>query len=673
MLKDQAATLYNPHELSKERLIESFVVRTRVFKKLFQDIKNSKMNVPEPHFLIEGQRGSGKTTLLLRLSYEIENDPVLNAWLVPVVFKEEAYYGIFNLAQLWRTTAEILADKDETFLDLVEQMRQPSDEDEDDERLCFELLVNALENHDKKLILCIDNLGEMLQNFSDRESRRIREVLMTCPHLRIVGASSVILEAFFQYKHAFYEFFKPIQLEGLSRDETRMLLLQLAKASHEEETIQYIIANHPGRVESLRTLTGGVIRTIVLLFEIFTDDKDGNSMTDLERVLDGVTPLFKHRMDGLTPQQRPIINAIALNWDALSPAEIASKTHQDIEAVKTIIAVLEKVFIVQRVPTDTQQNLYYLRERFFNIWYLMRVASRRSQSKVIWLVRFLENWYGPEELEKRAKQHIRAVASGEFYPKAAYYLTEALARTGKLDIHTEHQMKTETRRLLLEKDERLAAELSPSDKELFEPAEAYYQNDEYEAAKELFLKIRNKNEYIYFQLGYAFTELQDYPKAEQYYLQAVEHGDTDAMHSLAWFYFERKQKRRDALKYAQRASKAEKSSNHAHTLACIYVWNEQIEDALRIAPVFMEDEAYYETSENDITLYLMLLLAKGQYGYVAEYFEKPELSLKDRLKPLYYALLRLSGNNDYNKMPPELSEPVSQIIERVKQMTVDYA
>ena len=46
-------------------------------------------------------------------------------------------------------------------------------------------------------------------------------------------------------------------------------------------------------------------------------------------------------------------------------------------------------------------NLYYLRERFFNIWYLMRNAPKRNQTKVIWLVRFLENWYDPAELVGR--------------------------------------------------------------------------------------------------------------------------------------------------------------------------------------------------------------------------------------------------------------------------------
>jgi hypothetical protein len=70
---------------------------------------------------------------------------------------------------------------------------------------------------------------------------------------------------------------------------------------------------------------------------------------------------------------------------------------------------------------------------------------------------------------------------------------------------------------------------------------------------------------------------------------------------------------------------------------------------------------------------LLLLLSKKQYADVAEYFEISHLNLKERLKPLYYALLFFLEDKDYHKLPPELSEPVNAIIERVNQMTVDYA
>ena len=675
MAKDRVANLYNPHEQSKEQLLAGFVARRKVFEKLFRDLKTSTMQYPEQHILIEGQRGSGKTTLLLRLNYAIENDEALNKWLIPIVFKEEAYYGISDLAQLWEATAQSLEEKNDAFAGLSAQMAEAYDDAQDYERLCFEKLVHALESHGQKLVLFIDNFGELLQGFDaldDKASHRFREVLMTCPHLRVVGATAVTLEASFRYGHAFYEFFKLVRLEGLDRDEMHTLLLELAKANDEEDTIQHILEHQPGRVESLRILTGGVIRTIVLLFEILTNDEDGTSMTDLEQILDRVTPLYKHRMDDLEPHQRAVINAIALNWDAISPDNIARKTRRNVDDITAVLGELEKVFLVQRAPVDTQQDLYYLRERFFNIWYLMRVAPKRGQIRVIWLVRFLENWYGPDELHSRAKQHIQAVTRGYFQPQAAYYLTEALARTGKLDMETEYQMKSVTRQLLLETDKGLAAELSQSDQELLDKSYEHHQNREYEKALDCLLSINNKNGHINFGIGISYNSLRNYQKAEQYYLKAVELSHAGTMHNLALLYFEQRLKKQEALHYAQRAVEAEKSSINAHTLACIYVWNDQIENAIQSAEAFMADETFHETFEQDTILYLMLLLAKQRYADVAAYFERKEINLQERLKPLYYAFLYLSEDQDYPKLPPELSEPVHDIIERVGQLAVDY-
>ena len=739
MIKNLVANLYNPHEQTKEELIKNFVVRHKIFNRLFRAIKCAEMRYPEQHFLIEGQRGMGKTTLLLRLSYEIENDNDLNTWLVPVVLKEEAYYGITRLFKLWETVAEMLADRDTAFAGLSAQMEKAYDENSDYERICFGLLVNALEKQGKKIILFIDNVGEMFKNFGDMESHRLREILMNCAQLRIVGATAVTLEASFRYEHAFYEFFRKETLGGLDKAETHNLLLQLAEINQTTNAIQNIIENQPGRVETLRILTGGVIRTVVLLFDIFVDNQNGNAISDLDGVLDRVTPLYKHRMDDLAPLQRDVVHTIALNWDAINPDEIAHKARLKKEAVSALIGELEKVFIIQRAATDTQTHLYSLSERFFNIWYLMRLAPKGSQTKVIWLVRFLESWYGKDELVQRAKKQIDVLSKGDYYPKGALVFTEALAGTAKLDMETEHELKSATRKFLAEKDKGLLAELSPSDKDLYEEGMRYYWNKKYEKAVKLFLQIKNQNEDVHFRLRYSFDELKqyekaekyylmavekenvgamfslgilyqyelkdyqkaekyflmavekeyvyamynlgylyayklkDYAQAEKYYLMAVEKGNVFAMNSLAWFYFEQKIKKEEALKYAIQAVEKDKSAFVAHTLACVYLWHNQIKQAIQIAKGFMYAAEAYEKFEDAVLLYLMLLIAKQQYQHTATYFEAPDLNLKDRFKPLYYALLYFTGDKDYAKRPPELAEPVNDIIEKIKQMAVDYA
>lgn len=805
MTKPLIANLYNPHEQSKEELIASFVVRQKTFHKLFQVIKRAKMQHPEQHFLIEGQRGMGKTTLLLRLSYEIENDNDLNTWLMPVVLKEEAYYHITHLFNLWEEVAKILANRNAVFASLYQQMDAVYDENRDYERLCFDLLIKALKTHAYKIILFLDNVGEMFKNFNELESHRLREILMTCPYLRIIGATAVTLEASFQYQHAFYEFFKKYRLANLDKTETHNLLLQLAKTYQAEKTIQTIIATQPGRVETLRILTGGVIRTVILLFEIFIDNQNGNAIKDLENILDRVTPLYKHRMDDLAPLQRDVVHSIALQWDAISPDSIAHQTRLKSAQVMTLLEQLEKVFIIQRVPTNTQTDLYYLSERFFNIWYLMRLAPKGSQSKVIWLVRFLESWYNQEELVQRAQKQIRVLKQGDYHPKGAFVFAEALARTGKLDMETEHELKNTTRKYLAETDKNLLAELSPSDKELFEEGMESYWDKEYENATKLLLQVKNQNEDIYLRLVSSFYELKQYDKAEQYYLKTVEKGDVgainalgvlyqnelnkyqkaeqyylmavakehvgamfnlgvlydevlkdyakaeqyylmavekgnvdamynlgllykndlenyqqaeqyylmakakkdvdainnlgvlyqdalkdypkakqcylmaiakgdvDAMHNLAVLYFEQKKYKQKALKLSKKAVNLKKEKLYIQILGIIYLWNNLIENSIQTICELLDDNTVVDEYAWYLNTYLMLLIAKQQYQHAMTYFETPDLNLTDRFKPLYYALLYFMGDNNYQKCPPELTDPVNDIIEKIKQMAVDYA
>ncbi|GAK53156.1 ATPase [Candidatus Moduliflexus flocculans] len=890
--KPSAANLYNPHEQSREQLIGRFVVRQNVFHEVFCMLKTTAMTPPVQHLLIEGQRGMGKTTLLLRLSYEVANDSDFASWLIPIVLKEEAYYGIRRLFNLWEKIAEELEQKQPEFAGLHQQMSAAYTESSSYETICFELLEHALETQSRKLILFIDNFGEFLRNFTLWEQLRFCQILGNSPLIRIVAASAVALEAFAREAEPLAPLFQRVQLEGLNREETHQLLLELGKGSEHESTIRHILNRQPGRVESLRLLTGGVIRTIVLLFEIFTDQEDSSTLADLDTVLDRVTPLYKSRMDDLTPLQREVVHTIALGWEAMSVEEIANKARLQVEEVVSVLQQLTHVFMMEQVSSDTKTPLYRLKERFFNVWYLMRLTSGTSQARVIWLVHFLENWYSPKELAQHVQRHIQAMSDGEYQAKAALYLTEAFARSGQLDMDTEHKMIAATRRLLEATDVPLATELSRSDKELLNEGDALYQQERFDDALAKYLQVKRKNANIQFRIGFAYmrtgryaeaeaallssmrgghadavlqlghlyakhlnipekavtyytkgvekgrpdamlhlgnlyhqafsafaqaeqyylmaikeaqvrakvlrsgsfslkglknylvtaikgdaedpersqfqdfsgtkddflelieqsereamfqlgnlyasdqkrltqaetyyamaadaghigamttfgefaqTVLKDMNKAEKYYLMAAERGDIPsmvnlallyhdvlknnaqaevyysmaaergdllAMNGLAWLYFEEHRQKTRSLEYILPVIQAVKNRYTAHTAACIYLWNNQSDRAAELAELFIYDTDAYKTMEQDILLYLLLLLAKQEYQTAWDYFCNADVELRKRFAPLYYALLTLGEHEDAQKCPPELAQPVNEILRRVERMAREYA
>lgn len=640
-IKQTIDYVYNPDNQSKEQLIDSFVVRLKSFERLFSDIKEAKMKAPEQHYLIEGKRGMGKTTLLLRLGYEIENDEILNGWLIPIVFNEEEY-SIRRLYKLWERVATLLEEKNDLFKGLHDEMDDSYssyENEEDYEYAIFNLLNDRLEEQGKKLILFMDNFGDVFSKFNKQEIQRFRTVLQTNVNFRIFAASSTVLEAFYDYKHPFYEFFKVTRLYGLDKGESEELLLKLGE-TYKQDQVKDIIKNQPGRVEALRRLTGGVIRTIVLLFEIFTDKKDGSAFSDLESILDRVTPLYKHRMDDLPAQQQEIVGAIALAWDAVSVKEISQKTKIISKTVSAQLKQMEKNEIITRKLTSNKNHFYQISERFFNVWYLMRHGRKGDKRKVLWLVRFLEEWCDERELVARMHRHISSLKKGVYDINAAYYFTEALASTKGLPAKEQDELIKVTRDFLSENKSEFVRHLTESDLELHMKGMNMLKDKEYQQALNLFMKMREED---FASMSVCYYYLNDFLKAEEYFLKAEkiklavaekghlgETNNSSSVHEKEFKYF----------------SKAEKDHS--------------------------------KTTEKDLTDYLLLLIAKKQYQFLHDYFTNPKaekLNIKDQLKPIWYTLMYYMQDeypNEYLRMGEELEETVKEIIEKVEQMRKNY-
>ncbi len=663
--------IYNPANQTVGELIENFVVRTKIFQEIFEEIKNSEMTYPEQHYIIQGIRGQGKTTLLLRIAYEMDKDKALRRRLIPIIFNEEQY-NISRLFKLWETIAEYLEESGE-IKGLYEEM-QEFENDDDYEWRCFQLLESTLKNSSKKLVVFIDNIDEMLSKFSKKEHHRLREVFVESAEFRIIGASSVMLEFHYDYGKPFYQFFKMPQLKSLTTTETNTLLLKLGE-HYKRDRVRDIVNNQPGRVEALRRITGGVIRTIVILFEIFVDDTNGNAFLDLEKILDAVTPLYKHRMDKLSAQKQEIVDFIALSWDAVSAGEIAKKTKLKSKAVSAQLKQLVKDQIVEKEKTVTKNYLYRISERFFNIWYLMRLGRKWDERRVRFLVEFLQIWCDAEELENRSKKHIGTLKQGTLYEGQALFMTEALARTAiKSDL--QHQLISETRTYLDRTESDLKPYLSRSDIELRNAALEALKSNDVETAIKNIEQAKNKEPDDFYRLGLLYSKhKKDIKKAEQFYLKAVDKEHVGAMDGLAWLYFQQKTHRNRALGFAEQAYKRENDIFNSHTYSMVLLWDNNIEKAYRIAQNFITNVESLEEFPEDVSLFLMLLLAKKQYHLTLKIFNENPHKLKDRFKPIFYALMFFMQDeypNEYRKMGGELSQTVQEIIEKIHQLEEQY-
>ena len=765
--------VYNPANQTREELIDNYVIRVQEYETIIQDIQRWQGRSVPRHFLIQGQRGTGKTTLLLRLYYQTRFDYERSRKLIPVRFDEEQY-NIRTVYKLWENVAAYLEDERVPgFEGLLNEMEAAAEHTAYDYR-CFELLESRLKPGDHKLILFIDNLGDLLHKFQPAEIRALSDLLKNNYRIKIVGASAMPIDIYQDQMQDIHRLFNVIRLEGLNQKDTTALLLKLGEY-YQAVSVQDILEKSPERIEALRRLTGGIPRTIVLLFEIFVDNDTGDSFRDLEIILDRVTPLYKHRMDDLSPQQQEIVHAIAMNWDAVGVREISRITRMESKAVSSQLKQLEMGRIITKIRTNIKNHFYQINERFFNIWYLMRYGRRKDRNKVLWLIRFLENWCSREELIRRAEKHLMALRKGSLYEKHALYMTEALSYTD-IPEDLQYLMVRETRRLLSERNRDLLEELSKSDRELYNAFTLNYADKDFTRALQNLLDMKHKNDFVFGMLGFLYevhqrdykraidyyrkaidkgnrsmiinlanvyeTEMEDYENAEKFYLLAYKQGNLDglyrlavmheqstgrirkamqyyrlltrkghadamnnlamifqniirdydraeryyhmaierehvgAMINLSWLYFIQKKNKKQAFDLLERAFKKEKKVSNSYVCAMVLLWNNNIDEAIIRSKEFMEDEDMVANFSVGIQPYLMLLMAKKQYKYIHELFLENRFSIRDRFKPIYYALMSLIQDqypDEFRRMGEELKLTVDEILQQIRQLAKDYA
>jgi DNA-binding transcriptional regulator GbsR (MarR family) len=692
--------IYNPQAMPEGEFLARYSVRLALTQKLLKAILATGPEDDPQHFVIQGQRGQGKTSLLRRVYLALRDSAETRDWLLPVLFKEELY-GVTGLCRLWEETAGLLAD-DAGFAHLTDAF-EAAWETPHYEKDCFLLLDEALRKADVRLVLLVDNLGDLFGKLHIREQQRLREILHTSNRIQIIGASTVMLEQHYDHSAPFYQFFREINRPGLDREEALTLLRHLGTEA-QQARLEQVIAQHPGRIETLRRLTAGVPRTLVLLFEILLD-ADGGAFRDLELLLDRVTPLYKHRMDDLPAQQQAVVDAVALGWDALSTKEIARATRLPSKQVSAQLKSLERANIIHREPTSTKNHLYRLEERFFNIWYLMRHARARDRRRALWLVRFLEAWCTPEDLRERAERHIQMLTEQCFQSEHAWLMTEALRGAG-LDEATEDRLVKATRDYLpLEFQDRVTFSVREQrgllgaalkkDWQLFQKAlhgNARIAATEHEELRSFVANsadVRNPELAELRQLGMLRLVViggiisilaDEIDEAEALFRDACERGSIDAHYLLSRVLFLAGRNREEALEIAL-ASPAEKpkllSFPELLWQAMMQVWNQDFPNA------FQTLERAFALTDVDkehlvVTESISLLLAADQTAYVRRLFEDEQFAeyrLRDRFKPFYYALLAQLGESradDFKRMGPELAETVEEIRLKVAHWREKY-
>jgi tetratricopeptide (TPR) repeat protein len=721
--------IYHTDNATDAEFINRFTIRQQEFEQILNAIKEEGLKSFQ-NFLIVGKRGMGKSTLLRRLDIEVKQH-----WqqkIISVRLRSEGY-RISRLFKLWEQVIEHLYI---TYPNIKQQQQQLATTKNYEENL-FLLIHDVLTTQNKKLVLFIDNFDVLINNFNAKEQHQLREILIQYP-IQIIANTLFYLEAFFSYKQPFYNFFKVVKLRNLTQKESLQFIDEILE---EEAKLGNTVSTNKSlnTVNTLCILAGGVPRTIILLTSVLFDNNLETTMEHLKKMVELTTPLYQDRMNHLSAQQQEIMYNLAMIWDKTGVKEIAERMRSESKTVSAQLKVLEQNGYVVKETTDTKNHLYYIDERFFNIWFLMSEGMPYDGSRVLWLTKTLDILLNEEDITHYAKSCLGKLKTTEH----KYFFVQALSQSNKLPnaykLDLINAIQDDDKNCQFEESKFVAFKKEEilkggSEDEIYsKESEKKYDDKNYEEALELLLKIKEKSGYIFFRIGCLYyinkdisnaikyylygiekgnanaawniallydndlrdyisaekyyliaasslndkamfnlahlyqTEFNDFEKAERYYLMAIEYNSKEAINNLAIMYFIYNKKKEDSLKLINN------ENINTYFKSAILLWNEKNKDAINLLiSEIQKNKNFLAKFVSNIDSALIAFLVFHQKNTLLNLFTEYPI-LKDVYKVLFYALLtEAKAVKELATMPPELAEPVNNLLKEIKQEREKY-
>lgn len=424
---------YSPALEDPQTLKASLIDRKRELNRLLKGINQNTNKEVNQHFLLVGPRGIGKSYLLLLLHHTVQGNiqwdeypqTIEENWCSALFAEEE--YGVNSLSDILATTLKTLkgtlGDQNKT-ADLIEKAKN-------NERKIYKEIVKYLrawrKNSEKKILLLIDNLQEILPHLSEKEQSFLRKILTKEDIFMMVGGTPSLFKSVTDYEKPFYHFFDSIRLEELNKKEVKDLLKQKLRLNNKDNQLTQI-EDRENRLDALIHLTGGNPRSVISLYKIVVEAEIPEVEENFKQLIDELTPYFQARLQNLSKQQREILDCIAQKTPPISPTEIANSTGSKVNSINSQLKRLKDKRLVKQIESEGRKANYDLTERLFRYWRQMRTEAGRK--KLNFIVRFIEAWFTPEELKEQARNlvtelDLRGQKGKETVRKLAY-ITEAI-------------------------------------------------------------------------------------------------------------------------------------------------------------------------------------------------------------------------------------------------------
>ena len=381
---------YNPGFLTDGELISSFCVRIGEFESIIETLHDTGAS-SNAHTVVIGPRGSGKTHLLLRIAAEVRREAAL-AGLFPIVFAEESY-EVATTGEFWLECLGLLAEqapaveRDDLRLSCNDLRSMPLEDDRALAERCLGSLLDFADRQGKRLLLLVENLNMLFAEMADPYMGwRLRKTLQTEPRIFLLGSATSRFAEIDHPEHALYDLFRVVTLHPLGTGEC--------------EALWSTVSGQPAGtqpVRPLQILTGGNPRLIAVIAGFETAYSFRELMDNLLDLVDEYTEYFKSHLDALPQQERRVYLALARLWKPATAREVAQLARVDVHKCSAQLNRLVDRGVVAIEGGTARRRQYYLTERMYNIYYLLRRPSGERHI-VEALIRFMASYYSPADL-----------------------------------------------------------------------------------------------------------------------------------------------------------------------------------------------------------------------------------------------------------------------------------
>ncbi len=420
---------YNPGFLTDEELMASFCVRQAEFDSMVEMLRECT-GPSNQHQIVIGPRGSGKTSLLLRVAAEVRRDPELSRRFFPVVFAEESY-EVSNVGEFWLEALSRLADQAphrDRAPDLhltCRDLRTLQDDQALGER-SLAALLDFSDREGKRLVLMVENLNMIFRDMSDRDAGwRLRKILQTEPRIILLASATSRFAEIDHPDHALYDLFRVRTLQPLDTEECTALWETVSGSSPPRQTIR-----------PLEILTGGSPRLVTIVARFGAELSFRELMDDLLDLVDEHTEYFKGHIEALPAQERRVYLALADLWKPATTREIAERSRIETSKCSAQLTRLTERGVVRVTGGSARRKQYYLSERLYNIYYLVR-RNRGPDSLIQALLQFMESFYSPSDIRDIGLGIARQ--AGSLHPETPSFHRTALTRLAELPALADHR------------------------------------------------------------------------------------------------------------------------------------------------------------------------------------------------------------------------------------------